>query len=139
MNNIATFLFELDASSTNGNRHERCLNQKQVKGYANGIKTAQKRNMKEWRMRKVKTVYQCEICGSIFKTAEECEAHEKLHIKPLGICSYLGCRIPYKVPGVKDELYPQEIHVRLSNGKTGLYTLARVVGNSEGGEQHGKD
>lgn len=89
-------------------------------------------------MRKVKTVYQCETCGSIFKTAEECEAHEKLHIKPLGICSYLGCRIPYKVPGVKDELYPQKIHVRLSNGKTGLYTLVRVVEHSEGGEKHGK-
>ena len=90
-------------------------------------------------MRKLKTVvYQCETCGSIFKTAEECEAHEKLHIKPLGICSYLGCRIPYKVPGVKDELYPQEIHVRLSNGKTGFYTLVRVVEHSEGGEKHGK-
>lgn len=89
-------------------------------------------------MRKVKTVYQCETCGSIFKTAEECEAHEKLHIEPLGICSYLGCRIPYKAPGVKDELYPQEIHVRLSNGKTGLYTLVRVVEHSEGGEKHGK-
>ena len=60
-------------------------------------------------MRKMKAGYQCETCGSIFKTAEECEAHEKLHIKPLGICSYLGC-----------------------------YTLARVVENSEGGEKHGK-
>lgn len=90
-------------------------------------------------MRKLKTVvYQCETCGSIFKTAEECEAHEKLHIKPpdslFGNLLILGL----KVPRVKDELYPQEIHVRLSNGKTGLYTLARVVGNSEGGEQHGK-
>lgn len=89
-------------------------------------------------MRKVKTVYQCETCGSIFKTAEECEAHEKLHIKPLGICSYLGCRIPYMAPGVKGELYPHEIHVRLSNGKLGYYSLERVVENGEGGETRGK-
>ncbi|WP_289049195.1 hypothetical protein [uncultured Acidaminococcus sp.] len=102
------------------------------------MKNAQKRNMEEWGMRKVKTVYQCETCGSIFKTAEECEAHEKLHIKPLGICAYSGSRIPYKAPGVKDELYPHVIHVRLSNGKMGCYTLARVVENSEGGEKYGK-
>lgn len=135
---MTIFLFDTNATSVNKNRGRSFQNQKQVEIYAGNIKTAQKRNMEEWRMRKVKTVYQCETCGSIFKTAEECEAHEKLHIKPLGICSYLGCRIPYKAPGVKDELYPHEIHVRLSNGKMGCYTLARVVENSEGGEKYGK-
>ena len=88
-------------------------------------------------MESMKTVYQCETCGMIFKTAEECEAHEKLHIKPLGICSYLGCRTPYKVQGVKDELYPRKIHVRLSNGKLGYYSLERVE-NIEGGETREK-
>lgn len=87
----------------------------------------------------METLYACSFCHQIFKSASECREHEKLHIKPLGICSYLGCRIPYKAPGVKDELYPQEIHVRLSNGKMGCYALARVVENSEGDEKHGKD
>ena len=74
---MTTFLFDTNATSVNKNRGRSFQNQKKVEGYANGIKTAQKRNMEERRMRKMKAVYQCETCGSIFENSEGGEKHGK--------------------------------------------------------------
>lgn len=58
---------------------------------------------------KTRTTYICEKCGRAFKSAEECEEHEKTHMKPTG--EVFTLRYP------KDSETPDKIKVYFKNDK----------------------
>ena len=66
------------------------------------------------------TLYKCDICGTEYKSANDAEACEKYHIKPINDSPFASAIYkPYRARSC--EPYPYKIAVKMEDGKTLIY------------------